>query len=299
MLDVIGVGAGIGTAFSWSISSLFHSQATRLIEVQTFMMIRQPLALFVLGIVCFLTGESFVFPLEPISMALISGLTGIVISDWCAYESIARIGIRSTLVCLSLNACFTGLLSLFFMGEVLGAQGLAGIVISTCGVIAVIMAEQRDVHARRVSKKERNVGIALALFAALTLSIGMITTKQALHLGMTTLPLAFWRNLVASLALWGVGIFLHHVHKACTALFEKPILIKYLLVGCLFGPAGGIWISCVALQRLPAGVAATLIGLQPVAILIVSGIWERRVPVKGSIIGACVACAGAALLLLR
>ena len=42
-----------------------------------------------------------------------------------------------------------------------------------------------------------------------------------------------------------------------------------------------------------------LIGLEPIALLIVTGIIERRVPSVNSIIGSCIACAGAAILLLR
>jgi drug/metabolite transporter (DMT)-like permease len=55
----------------------------------------------------------------------------------------------------------------------------------------------------------------------------------------------------------------------------------------------------VALEYAPVAVASTLIGMQPVALLLVTGIYERRCPSPGSIIGACAACAGTAILLLR
>ena len=52
MTALIGVLAGVGTAFSWSVSSTVHAQASRLLGVHPFMMLRQPLAVCVLCVVC-------------------------------------------------------------------------------------------------------------------------------------------------------------------------------------------------------------------------------------------------------
>lgn len=296
---VIGVLAGIGTAISWSLSSMVHAQASRLLGVHPFMMLRQPLAACVLVVVCALVGQLRLYAWEPTVMAVLSGLIGIALSDWCVYEAINRIGIRSTLVCLSLNACATALMGVVFLGEHIGVQGIAGMGIATMGVAMVIVGEQRDVHSRRVSPRERNLGLLLALGGACALAVGMIASKEALRLDMPPLALSLLRNVAATVLLWVFGVGLHRVRRALRAPFETPVVIKYLLAGCFFGPTGGIWLSCVALQHLPAGVAATLIGLQPVAVFVVSGIWERRRPAGASIIGACTACAGAAVLLLR
>ena len=42
-----------------------------------------------------------------------------------------------------------------------------------------------------------------------------------------------------------------------------------------------------------------LIGLEPIALLIIMGIMERRMPRRDSVIGAVIACTGAAVLVLR
>lgn len=296
---MIGVLAGIGTAVSWSLSSAVHAQASRLLGVHPFMMLRQPLAACALVLVCAIAGQLRLYPWGPTGMALLSGLVGIALCDWCTYEAINRIGIRSTLVCLSLNACVTALLGAIFLGEHIGMQGIAGMGIATAGVAMVIAGEQRDVHSRRVSPRERNLGLILAGGGACAMALGMIASKEALRLDMPPLALSLLRNVAATILLWVFGVGLHRVRRALRAPFETPVVIKYLLAGCLFGPTGGIWLSCVALQHLPAGVAATLIGLQPVAVLVVSGVWERRRPAGASIVGACTACAGAAVLLLR
>lgn len=270
-----------------------------MLGVHPFMMLRQPLAVAALGVACLLLGEVDAYPLLPVSLALLSGLLGIALCDWCLYESIFRIGIRSTLVCVSLNSCLTALFGVLFLGEYLGMQGILGILIATLGVITVIVAEQRDVHAVAVTPRQRNIGLALALCSAFGLAVSMIVSKEALRLELPALPLAFLRNVAATSIIWIFGLGLHRVRIALNALRENPSVLKLLLAGCFFGPGGGTWLSIVALQHAPAGIAATLIGLQPVTVMIISGIWERRRPTTASILGACIACGGAALLLLR
>lgn len=297
-LELIGIAAGIGTAFAWSISNMVHSFAAQIMGVQPFMMIRQPFAAVVLGIACLLMGEIQLYEMKPLHMAILSGVVGIAISDWCVYESILRIGIRASLVCLSLNASFTALMSWIFLHEYLGLQAFAGIAIATLGVIMVIIAEQKDVH-NHLNPTKKISGLILAFVAAITLAIGMASSKEALLCGMPPLFLAFLRNLAASVVLWICGLFLQKIKQAIKSPIQNHRIIKYLLIGCLFGPAGGIWISCIAIQHLPAGVAATLIGLQPVVIMMISGLWERRCPSAVSILGACIACLGATILVLR
>lgn len=301
----IGIVAGIATACSWAISSTIHSHVSRMLGVHSFMMLRQPLALTVLFLLCLGAGQFQPYPLWGVSMAFFSGVMGVAICDWCLYEAILRIGIRPALVCHSLYVCCTALLGVFLLGESLGFQGFLGIAIATAGVIVVIVAEQRHTPPagqngqKTVSPAQRRYGVGLALFSAVAVALGFIGTKEALQQGIPPLMTTFLRNFMATIVLWCAGLCLHKVHTTFSGLRAKPLAVKLLLAGCVFGPVGGIWLSTVALDYAPAAVASTLIGLQPVALLVVTGIWERRCPSLGSILGSCTACAGAAVLLLR
>lgn len=301
----IGIAAGLGTALSWAISSTIHASISRMLGVHSFMMLRQPLAMTVLFVFCLMAGQFQAYSPWAMGMALISGVLGLVICDWCLYEGILRIGIRSALVCHSLYVCCTALLSVVMLGEHLGLQGFLGIALATAGVITVIIAEQRHAPPAQaqdqaaISPAQYHFGVILALLSALFMALGLVASKEALQEGIPPLMLTFMRNLVASVVLWGAGLCLHNVRSTLVALRAHPRAVKLLLAGCVFGPAGGIWLSSVALDYAPAAVASTLIGLQPVALLLVTGIWERRCPCLGSILGSCTACAGAAVLLLR
>ncbi len=298
----LGIIAGLATAFSWACSSTIHARISRTLGAHSFMMVRQPLASAILLVLCLAFSQIQSLDLYVIFLAILSGIVGIMGTDWCVYESIPRIGIRSTMVCNSLSTCITALLGVIFLEEYLGVQGILGILIATSGVIMVTLAESRHTlpaDAQTIPPRQRIIGIILALASACTLALAFLWGKEALNLGMSPLYLTFWRNFSASIALWIVAVRLHKVKSTWKNFRQHPELIKLFLWGCFFGSVGGIWLSSVTLEYAPAAIAATLIGLQPVALLFVSGIVERRVPSLGSIIGSCVACSGAAILLLR
>ena len=284
-----GVFLAIATAFSWALGCVVHTTASRVVGIPAVMLIRQPLASVVLGIFCLVMGDLWLPSLHLFWLAAASGVFGIIIGDACQYAGALTIGLRPAQVCQSLSSCFTALFGSIYLNEYIGLQGWLGMFVATCGVILVVLSEQRDAHNPPVSSKQRNKGVIISLLAAVFVALGIVFSKQALQEGIGALPLAFYRNAISTAA----------IRPAFGNLKANPGILKLFPLGCLFGPAGGIWLSCVALDYLPAAVAAMLIGLQPIALLIITGIMERRIPAPNSIIGSIIACTGAAILLLR
>ena len=188
---------------------------------------------------------------------------GIIIGDACQYAGALTIGLRPAQVCQSLSSCFTALFGSIYLNEYIGLQGWLGMFVATCGVILVVLSEQRDAHNPPVSSKQRNKGVIISLLAAVFVALGIVFSKQALQEGIGALPLAFYRNAISTVGIWAVGLAFGAIRPAFGNLKANPGILKLFPLGCLFGPAGGIWLSCVALDYLPAAVAAMLIGLQP------------------------------------
>lgn len=295
----LGVLAGLGTAVAWSVSCLVHTVASQRIGVHALLMMRQPLAAVALGLACLAVEPLVWYPWGAWGLALLSGFFGIALGDWLFYESVMRIGVRAAQVCQSFNACITAVLGVIFLDEYLGVQGMVGIAIATGGIILVVLAEQRGPQVAQTSPRGHLLGIMLALGSALALGLGMIASKDAMQTGMSPLLLAFLRNVMASIFLWSAGFYLHRITSTLSAMRTQRSVFKLLAVGCIFGTAGGMWLSMVALDYAPAAVASTLIGLQPVVLLFMTGVMERRCPALGSILGSILACAGAAILLMR
>lgn len=294
----LGIVFALSTAFSWALAGIIHTSVSRQLGIWRLMLIRQVLATVVLGGCCLLMGQ-----MPPSArlfrLATASGLSGVILCDTCFYAGALLIGLRATQVCQSLSASFTALLGTLFLGEHIGVQGWIGMATATCGVILVVLSERRDVHNPPLEKQRHHKGLILALMSAVFLAVGMIFSKQALDGGMSALSLAFYRNVAATGAIWLVALTRGSPGAIFGVARGRPDIIRLLLLGCVFGPAGGIWLSCLALDYLPAAIASMLIELQPIALLLILAVMERRAPAISSILGACVACAGAAILLSR
>jgi drug/metabolite transporter (DMT)-like permease len=297
----IGIAAGLGTACAWSIAVVVNAAVAGLIGVHSFMMIRLPLALLVLIPPCLIAGQFQAYAPHALFMGAVSGVLGLVVCDWCLYVAVLRIGVRTAMVCQSFYVCITALLGVAFFSEHMGIQGFFGIGLATFGVIMVIVAERQHAEPSlaEVSPVRRRLGVGLALFSAVAVALGLIFSKAAIQEGIPPLMLALLRNASGAFVVLGAGICLHRIQHAMASVRATPGVVKLLLIGCMCGPVGGMWLSLVALEYAPVAVASTLIGMQPVALLFVSGIHERRCPSLGSIIGACAACTGTAILLLR
>lgn len=195
-----GVFLAIATAFSWALGCVVHTTASRVVGIPAVMLIRQPLASVVLGIFCLVMGDLWLPSLHLFWLAAASGVFGIIIGDACQYAGALTIGLRPAQVCQSLSSCFTALFGSIYLNEYIGLQGWLGMFVATCGVILVVLSEQRDAHNPPVSSKQRNKGVIISLLAAVFVALGIVFSKQALQEGIGALPLAFYRNAISTAA---------------------------------------------------------------------------------------------------
>lgn len=316
----IGVAAALTTACTWAVSSVIHADVARRIGVHSLLLLRQPLCVTFLGVCAWFAGELTWYPPYWVMVACLSGIVAIFMHDWFFYESVARVGVRCALVCNSLSAVCTAVLGVVFLGEPLGVTGITGVLVSTAGVILVVTAEHDHtlkaqtvpgsvarrfllvssmVASLRNMPREYLVGVGFALTTAVLMAVGMIFSKLALSNGIPPLFMALTRNTVAMTGFFITAFVLHNFRATMGKARATPHLFWMLVAGCLLGPGGGTWMFMIAMQHCSAAVAATLVGLEPVALLVVTGIWERRCPAMGSIVGSLTACAGVALLLWR
>lgn len=127
----------------------------------------------------------------------------------------------------------------------------------------------------------------------------MIFSKQALSEGMDALSLALYRNGVSMIGIILVTALRGSIRPVFAAVREHPGVFRLVPPGCLFGPAGGIWLSCLAIDYLPRfrRIHAYRTGThRPADHHGPHGTPHAR---RDSVIGAVIACAGAAVLVSR
>ncbi len=299
----IGLGelAAFTTAVIWAVSNQVHSAVGRKIGANGIVLLRMPYQVLVLGALCLLLHADTSMPAGAFVPLALSGLTGISFSDLLLYRAIYILGPTMSILLLSLSSGFTALFGWLFLGEVLPFQALAGIAVTLLGVGWVITERSGSVLLPGMEPargKKLALGAVLGLSAAITLAASFILLKISLRLGVHPLWGTFVRMLFGAALLLTLGAvkgWLPDIARNCR---KRPHLLWLLLLSCSCG-AVGLWFAGVGMELAPVGVAATLIGLQPVMVVIVGALWYHRPPTRRILLGIVLAFCGTALICLR
>ncbi len=315
-MPAFGTGeiAALSTAALWAVSCQIHAILSRRLGAHTLILLRLPICIVMFGAwwgasVLFFGGGVMVpgAPGAPSPLALtalaLSGVFGVALCDLLFYSGVVLVGARVALLVQSLSTVITAVLGYLFLGETIGPMGMAGILIATAGV-AWVVGDGGTVPQGAVppSRAVRMRGVGLALASALALSSGMVLSKQGLAEGVDPLFAALLRMVVAMGVFWPTAMLTGRLRPALSVVrgdSQDRRNFRLLLVASLIGPVVGVWLSLVAIGATKTGIAATLIGLEPIFIIPVAAMVERRWPTPRAIAGAGIAFVGTALLCLR
>ena len=226
---------------------------------------------------------------------------GIALCDMALYRSMVILGACEGILLQSLSAGMTAIFGACFLGEFLSPQAVLGIVVATLGVAVVVTDGTVIARLSECFSGARHmllVGVALGLVAACTLAGSLIILKIVLQKGMSPLWAALVRISLGGAILWGAGLFRGWSVEAVRGLMSKKAVFGMLLCSNAFS-AFGMWFAAVAVHRSPAGIAATLMGLQPIMVMLIGAAWSRTLPTKRGVAGTVIAFAGSALVCMR
>ncbi|MDR2075823.1 MAG: DMT family transporter [Desulfovibrio sp.] len=296
-----GEAAALLTAVSWAVSSQINGAVGRLVGASGVSLLRMPFQILFLALACLAAGEEFVFSSHAVLYILLSGLTGVALADLCFYKSIILLGVRAAVLLQSLVTSFAAVFGLLFLREPLSAQLAAGVALATLGVgVAVTAGSERSTPPGQapLTRREIQRGVALGLMSAAFFALSLIALRAAMQDGLDPVQGAFLRALLGGIAIWLIGVPGHWPRNAMRGARARPVILAMLSGSCLLG-ALGMWGSCVALRLTPAGIAATIMGLQPIWVIITSALWDRRPPSCRVILGALIAFSGTTVVCLR
>jgi drug/metabolite transporter (DMT)-like permease len=296
-----GESAALLTAIAWAISSQINGAIGLLVGAASVSLLRMPFQILFLALACLAAEGEFAFNPQAILYILLSGVAGITLGDLCLYKAIVLIGTRASILLQSLVTSFTALFGLLFLGESLTLQLAAGIVLATFGVGAAVTAgSERSTPPGQapLTRREIHLGIFLGLLGAVFFALSLIALRAAMQEGLDSIRGAFLRASLGGIALWLMGIPGQWPQKAVRSARDNPVILRLLTLSCLLG-AFGMWMSCLALSLTPASIAATIMGLQPIWVIITFALWERRLPSPRIVFGALIAFGGTAVVCLR
>ncbi len=308
-MPYLGEIAGLSTALLWAFTSIFFSEAGKLIGSFHVNNIRLAMAVIIYTIVLSLTQGSPV-PADingrQVFWLGLSGFVGLVFGDGCGFKALVMIGPRLTTLLYSTAPIMAAVIAWIFLGESLTTPDIVGIAVAIGGV-AWVVAERRYRHlklnAMAVDHPDQGslfTGVLLGLGAALGQAVGLVLAKQGmLHAGGSVTPMAasFIRMLVATAAIWLIAASRGHLRKTFKSIKNRKALV-FSFGGTVFGPFLGVWMSLVAVKLIETGVAATLNAMTPVMVIpLLILYYKEKISVR-AIAGAIVAVTGVAIIFL-
>ncbi|SBW06213.1 conserved membrane hypothetical protein [uncultured delta proteobacterium] len=293
--------AAICTAASWGVASQINSAVARRTGATSLALLRLPYMAVLCGILCLIFNAEAAVSLKAALLLSLSGFLGLAMGDVLLYRSILIIGPTMGILMLSLSSSLTAVIGWLFLGEALPLQAVFGICLTLAGVTVVVLEHSESIlmPGQAVPQgRQLALGVGLAGAAACGLAVAYVAQRMAMQTGVQPLWAGFIRIAGGGGALWAIGIVTGWSGAAVRTFAAQPTARWMLLVSCSAGSLG-VWGASYALAHAPAGVAATLIGLQPIVVACIGAAWYRRKLSSRVVCGSLVAFTGTALVCLR
>lgn len=308
-MQYIGEFAALGTSIAYAFGSTLFTLSGRTIGSG---LVNRTRLLFAVILVLAWHWIAFGSPVplnvgaEPIFWLAISGFIGFAIGDALLFKGFVVLGPRLAMVIFSLNPAMGAILAWIFLGENLGWQEWAGILVTLLG-IAIVVAEPKEkakndeeteTKQTVLTQREYLIGILFALGGALGQAVGQIFSKFGLVNGLEPLSANLIRLAAALVAIWLVAAFQKQISSSVKTLKANPKVIGLLVAAAIAGPVIGVWLNLEAIARIPVGIASTLGSLTPIFLIPISYFFFKEKVTAYAIVGTLVAFAGTAILFL-
>ena len=301
--------AALTTAFCWSFTAIFFSEAGRRIGSFRVNAIRLLLAVVIYSVLLLvMTGRLFPEDLnrEQVLWLALSGLIGLVIGDGAGFKALVMIGPRVTTLLWATAPIMATVVAWVFLGESLVWIDLLGIALTVGGVWWVV-AERRFKSNNHFNLQQGHpdsgslfLGVLLGLLAALGQATGLVISKHAmLNCGGTLdpLPASFLRMLTSAVMIWLFALVRGKFMETVRGM-KNGGAILFSLGGAIFGPVLGVWTSLIAVKMIAAGIAATLNATTPIWIIPNVILYYKEKVTLRAVLGAVIAVLGVAVLFL-
>ena len=297
----VGEIAALLTALCWSFGAIFYTVAGRYLGSVTINRLRLLLSLI------FLTAIHWLLLSTPLPLGAapgrwvwlgLSGIIGLTLGDILLFQAYVWIGPRLAMLLKSLAPVFSALLAWLFLAEALTFGQITGIVLTVGGVSWVVLERNGEGQQAAGAGQRYGWGILFGLGAAITQAAGLITAKKGLDADFPALSGHLIRMLVAAIAIWGVALWQKQVRVTVEQLVSRPLAARHFIIGTVLGPVAGVWLSLVAVQRAPVGIASTLMALVPIFMLPIGYFVFKERFGWPAVVGTVVAVAGVGLLFL-
>ena len=292
--------AALGTAVCWASGANLFTAAAHRLGTAPLNRLRLAFAFIFLSITVFVwKGALFPTWATPFQLGVlaVSGLIGFLFGDSYGFRSFVILGPGRASLIISLAPLFTLLMAWPILGERPGPMVWLGVAL-LLGGLAWVLLERAHVHHEHPEGSVA-AGILFAVLAAFGQAAGYVLSKVALKTGIDPLSATLVRVTVAVVAVWGWSLFTGDAQAAVRAAKNDRVGTAFAFGGAFSGPFLGVTLSLLALEFVPAGVAASITAFYPVLTILISMRFHGEKLTARLLLGALVAVAGVIVLFLR
>jgi drug/metabolite transporter (DMT)-like permease len=297
---LIGELAALGTAISFSFGSVLFTFAGRRLGSPLVNRVRLLVALLMIMLMHLIaTGQ-----LLPLNAAPerwfwlgLSGLIGFVLGDAALFQGFVMVGPRLSMLMMALAPVIATVLGWAFLGEILSEIELLGIALTVSGIIWVVL-ERSPTQQADIPTRTFLIGLMFAFGGAVGQATGLVTSSIGLRGDFLALSGNVIRLSTATLAIWTFTALQFRVLSSFHSLRSDLNAVTMLIGGSLTGPVIGVWLSLIAVQLAPVGIASTIMSLTPTFLLPISYVVFHEQITQRIVLGTVIAFAGTALLFL-
>ena len=301
---LLGQTAAIITSCLWTVNSLLFASAGKRIGSNSVNALR------IICAVGFLSATHLVLLHQLLPSATteqwfwigLSGIIGLGIGDFGLFAAFVIIGPRRSVLIMALSPIFAAVGGYILLQEILTPFSIAGITVTLTGVVMVILESEEKSHEEILPQKMKMRGSLLALVGAIGQGTGIVLAKKGIWLyesnPLNPLSATLIRMILGSLFIWIAVLAAGKLPEIQKALRNKQGL-QLTVLGAFIGPFLGVTFSMIAATLSEVGIAQTLMSLMPVLIIPILWIHYHQKTSFLSILGACIAVTGVAILFMH
>ncbi len=231
----------------------------------------------------------------------LSGIVGLGIGDFGLFAAYVLIGPRKSLLIMAASPIFASIGAFLILGETLPELAALGIAVTLAGIVVVLLEKEKDTEDLGDGRKRKVWGTFAAIVAAGGQGVGIALSKKGMYLGqsiaMNPVSAALIRMVVATVFVWSASLLLGKLPELRKAARDRQSL-KFAAGGALIGPFLGMTLSLFAVTYTEAGIAQTLLSLEPLIIIPLMWILYRERTNWRGMFGAVLAVIGVTILML-
>ena len=294
------------TAIFWTTTSLSFQQATRRAGSLSVNVLRLIIAFFIFGIISYFSRGLFL-PFDAgthqwIWMS-VSGLIGFVFGDYFLFKSYELISARISMLIMSLSAPMAAFISWFLLGETMNFISLIAMFITIFGIMMVI-TEKKKLDDEKAGIKNKKIqfsfspkGMLFAFFGSIGQALGLVLSKYGMQ-DYNVFAATQIRIITGCIGFIILISLIKRWPKVKQAVSDK-ISMKFIVIGSIFGPFLGVYVSLLAVKYTTVGIASTIMAIIPVLIIPPAILlYKEKVTLK-EVIGAFIALGGIVLFFIN